>query len=335
MKKILAITLIGLMNFQSVSQAETLNQDDTNKSISFSTSNFSFVINDKSYNMDYFTGEFDVLGHKATILAKTSNSLEFNFSDFEFAKFFDSSIKEVIEEKLKMNDANNDLIIAKSMIYSMLFPYFKNYELVPIGGLTFVLKDSGGFTLEFKTDKSGLNRTLLLRNANGELVSNQGFEDILNHTQLKKMLGDFSLLSSNTSDENLPKDEKSLLKANMHTTQTLTETYAVDYGGIYALGMEALYEEASKPELNYWKDFKNPYTGKTGYGKDGAFMDFKAYKNYKPHPDLKGLVLFQPVITYDSYGKKNICVKYYIYATDETGDLLKDKDGKVFYLSNE
>ena len=57
----------------------------------------------------------------------------------------------------------------------------------------------------------------------------------------------------------------SSVKANMHTVQTMLETYAVDWGGIYANAATtpaaALNLQNEAGSKNYWKDFKNPFIG--------------------------------------------------------------------------
>src|ERR1051325_577569 len=58
----------------------------------------------------------------------------------------------------------------------------------------------------------------------------------------------------------------SSVKANMHTFQTIAETYAVDWGGVYAGAVATLQNEASSK--SYWKVFKNPFTATTDNGTD-------------------------------------------------------------------
>lgn len=115
----------------------------------------------------------------------------------------------------------------------------------------------------------------------------------------------------------------SSVKANMHTFQTLLETYAVDYGGVYPENVEELYKEASSPSEDYapyWKDFNNPYTSETGEGQ--SYDDYSAMKDGKGRP---GMVYYQ-VIDEDK-------TRYKIWGTDKDGNLLKDK-GEPFVLSN-
>jgi len=115
----------------------------------------------------------------------------------------------------------------------------------------------------------------------------------------------------------------SSVKANMHTLQTVVETYAVDYGGIYAPDLQSLQAAAQNPSEygSYWKDFYNPYTNKTGLG-----QSFLHYRDYVPGPEMAGLVLYE-VLGEEPY------ITYSIYGTDQDGQLIQ-KDETPFILSN-
>ena len=43
-------------------------------------------------------------------------------------------------------------------------------------------------------------------------------------------------------------------KVYMHTLQTMVETYAVDWGGLYPPNLAALEAEARRPDRGYWKE---------------------------------------------------------------------------------
>ncbi|PKL76396.1 MAG: hypothetical protein CVV27_10465, partial [Candidatus Melainabacteria bacterium HGW-Melainabacteria-1] len=120
----------------------------------------------------------------------------------------------------------------------------------------------------------------------------------------------------------------SSVKANMHTLQTLVETYAVDWGGIYPRNLQDLYAEASRKTDygSYWRDVKNPYSAQSGIGHQGSLLDFK---NYLPEAkaDFKGLAMYQPLPGPEP-------TSYAIYGTDQHGDLIQDRQGGVFVLSN-
>jgi len=117
----------------------------------------------------------------------------------------------------------------------------------------------------------------------------------------------------------------SSVKANMHTLQTIVETYGVDHGGTYAPDLELLIQAAQSSAYggSYWKDFANPFTAQRGLGLRGALM---AFKDYTPSPDFAGMVLFKP-------GEGKEPTTYWIYGVDQNGELIKDKE-ELFILSN-
>lgn len=127
----------------------------------------------------------------------------------------------------------------------------------------------------------------------------------------------------------------SSVKANMHTVQTLAETYAVDWGGTYPKDLTLMQKEAIKG--HYWKELTNPFTHKMGLAHktnhlQGSIMDYNTYKNFKPHPKFAGMALYEAVII-KHYSTRDF-TSYRIYGCDEKGELIKGKDGKVFYLTN-
>lgn len=121
----------------------------------------------------------------------------------------------------------------------------------------------------------------------------------------------------------------SSVKANMHTLQTIVETYGVDWAGVYAPDLLTLVREAKKSGVEYWKDFTNPFTGKSGAGKAGSVTDYRSYQNSSDHKSFAGLVLYEPL---PEKGRKEI-VSYKIYGCDANGELIQDK-GQLFYLTN-
>lgn len=136
----------------------------------------------------------------------------------------------------------------------------------------------------------------------------------------------------------------SSVKANMHTFQTIVETYAVDWGGVYSASPQAIKFEATQAGRDYWKDFTNPCTGKSGYqlsyqeyGKwplTPAFIEIIGIRFYRalpanlpPERDSRCKVLYQ-VNPADGP-----IVYYQIYGTTPEGTLLRDRE-KEFFLSN-
>lgn len=111
----------------------------------------------------------------------------------------------------------------------------------------------------------------------------------------------------------------SSVKANMHTLQTIAETYAVDWGGVYAQNLSTMKSVATSGNNKYWKDFTNPFTSATDVG--GSMTDYAASGE-------AGKVLYRP--TTDSAGAYTV---YGIYGRDKSGTDIQDK-GKAFVLSN-
>ncbi|MFN4149534.1 MAG: ankyrin repeat domain-containing protein, partial [Candidatus Sericytochromatia bacterium] len=184
---------------------------------------------------------------------------------------------------------------------------------------------------------------LLSKGADPNIIIKQGYYK--NFTALmfanqsgNKELENLLMKNSNSNSINHFNNTRYLLmidslKLNMHTIQTAFETYAVDWSGNYPEKLEELIKESKSK--SYWRDIKNPFTSMLGIGKNGALMDYKTYKNYKPNPSLKGLVLYEVINPkFDKEYKKSHCVKYKLYGTDENGELLKDKKGEIFFLTN-
>lgn len=108
----------------------------------------------------------------------------------------------------------------------------------------------------------------------------------------------------------------SSVKANMHTLQTIAETYAVDWGGQYAPTVQVLKQEAEKGKNAYWKDFTNPFSGYSGLE-----------KSYANESDAKseGFVTYEPIAPHFTH--------YFIYGYDKKGQRVQDK-GQDFFLTN-
>jgi len=113
----------------------------------------------------------------------------------------------------------------------------------------------------------------------------------------------------------------SSIKANMHTVQTMLETYGVDWGGTYPGTVALLSAEASGASNPYWKDFVNPFSSAnaTSAAPGAALIDYAA----------SGTATNAGKTGYDAASS----TKYYLYGYDKVGAFLKDK-GRNFTLSN-
>jgi type II secretion system protein G len=124
----------------------------------------------------------------------------------------------------------------------------------------------------------------------------------------------------------------SSVKANMHTVQTMLETYGVDWGGTYpttvgttTTGMIGESLTASNP---YYKDFANPFTSQS-MGTGGATLG-NSLLDQNTAALIATALANAGKVGYDASGGNT---KYYIYGNDKVGAILKDK-GKAFVLSN-
>lgn len=108
----------------------------------------------------------------------------------------------------------------------------------------------------------------------------------------------------------------SSIKSNMHTIQTMVETYAFEHKGQFPPNMQVLKQDAAQGDRPYWKDFTNPYNGKTG--QDISYAD-------------EGKMIVGGLATYQPIGSPP--TSYLIYGYSKTKTRLQQK-GQDFYLSN-
>ena len=126
----------------------------------------------------------------------------------------------------------------------------------------------------------------------------------------------------------------SSVKANMHTVQTISETYAVDWGGVYAANMAGMKAEATVVGREYWKEFTNPFTGVSGASKSytdiaGALAVTVATGSITGYTSAQGgQVLYNPTVP-----AAGAVAKYYIYGVDKAGLAIRDK-GQNLALTN-
>lgn len=109
-------------------------------------------------------------------------------------------------------------------------------------------------------------------------------------------------------------------RANMHTAQTMLETYAADWAGLYPASVTQLESDAGSS--NYLKIFRNPLTGQEGAG--SAWVD---HAGAALTTATTGLV--PGAVYYDLQDQ----TRYTLYASDSAGRTLKEK-GVVFVLTN-
>lgn len=124
----------------------------------------------------------------------------------------------------------------------------------------------------------------------------------------------------------------SSVKANMHTVQTMLETYGVDWGGVYpttvGTATTGLIGQSLTSSNPYFKDFANPFTSKS-MGASGATPGNSVYDlaNTTTAAANAGLV------GYDDVAVNSVVGKYFVYGNDKVGAIIKDK-GQFFTLTN-
>ncbi|MFN8672196.1 MAG: hypothetical protein U0457_08985 [Candidatus Sericytochromatia bacterium] len=203
-------------------------------------------------------------------------------------------------------------IIIKNKKLSIIYKenkYSKENELIKIGYALFYLKDTGGYYILLEKNKENkFEKEITLFAPSGYPILKEDF------FPEKEFLED--------KNKTLSK-----IKANMHTLQTMIETYAVDFEENYPKNLTELYEYATKNNYPYWKEFINPFTANKGISQYGSLLDYKTYLEEKNKENLAGIVLYEPIV-------KDTIKKYKIYGIDFNGELLKDKNEEVFYLTN-
>ena len=135
----------------------------------------------------------------------------------------------------------------------------------------------------------------------------------------------------------------SSVKANMHTLQTGAETYAVDNSGVYADTPANLKIEADSVGKKYWKELKNPFSGKTG---QGAALAYNVIATLPPNPTA-GAPVTNTAIEEGVTGYVGLTgagaiaattsnvTSYVIYGAGKANSLITDKGSTIFFLSNQ
>lgn len=213
-------------------------------------------------------------------------------------------------------ESNSLSFINLSTIFNMLTPFMQKEK---------DLKESLNQLKKFEA--IGANS----KNDSEGIYSNIAFFADVNNIDFGKIIPESATKGLKVTQTNT---KISSIKANMHTSQVLVETHAVDWAGLYPSTLKDLKNSATGKN-SYWKDIVNPITSKTTLGKGGSMIDYSMYNTQKTNMSLlKGMVVYQPLkCKYNSNAKRNLCESYKIYGTDEKGVLIKEK-GSNFYLSN-
>jgi len=105
------------------------------------------------------------------------------------------------------------------------------------------------------------------------------------------------------------------IRANMHSLQSLIETYGVDWAGEYPADLYALEKEAKLPANPYWLELRDPHS--------------KSPLLYPGEPPRPFAIEYLPMVDAKT-GKR---LSYWIYGYDKNGQKLLDRS-RVFALSN-
>lgn len=123
------------------------------------------------------------------------------------------------------------------------------------------------------------------------------------------------------------------VQANMHSFQTMVETYAVDHKGLYPENVLILQKEAQQTDMSYWKDFTAPIIdGEMGFKKSFDDYSFAHFSKYKDYLGIRIIISFSSTRGQVLYQRLSP-TQYKIYGSDRGGFPVMKK-GKIFYLSN-
>ncbi len=143
----------------------------------------------------------------------------------------------------------------------------------------------------------------------------------------------------------------SSVKANMHTLQNMVETYAVQNKGRYPKDVLELRRAATLTGHEYWKEFTNPFTGRSGF--DKTYKPLPKVESHSefwgkpengapwmPYRDVLGVRVYHQIFGfYPDYGGVVIyapssSTQYHIYGMAGNSNFLTDK-GLPLTLSND
>ncbi|MFN8673369.1 MAG: WG repeat-containing protein [Candidatus Sericytochromatia bacterium] len=242
--------------------------------------------------------KFGIIDSKGNIVLKP----KFDEINFIYGNY--ASVK--LGNKFGAIDKNGKIVIEPKYEYFDMFNNFGisnyDYSIVRLNGKTGVVDTNDKIILDIKYDdvKAFSNKVFIVRENNDYLFLN------VKNNLTKKV---------SFSSNNLDFPIKGTVRENMHIFQTMLETFSVDNRGIYPKDVAELLKEAENKK--YKKNLVN-------------FEDSKLPALVDGNCDIKGVVIYQPIK--DKNGKIN---SYKIFANDKDGKLLKDKNGKDIYLSND
>lgn len=123
----------------------------------------------------------------------------------------------------------------------------------------------------------------------------------------------------------------SSVKSNMHTLQTIVETYGADFSGNYPSDLNNLYIEASAKKYN--KLLFNPFNNITGEVNNSGVCKTYTDVEYNSLNEYTEYTTFEGKTAYYGIKNGNFIQGYAIYGHEENGKIILYKD-KVLVLSN-
>ena len=114
------------------------------------------------------------------------------------------------------------------------------------------------------------------------------------------------------------------VKSNMKLFQGMVSTYSIDWGGVYPTTCTNLNTEAL--QKGYWKDFKNPFSGLTGFN--------LSYKDQTTTLDTNtgAGTIDSGIVAYEGIGTPTS--KFYLYGGSSKLNTAIIEKGNTFYLTN-
>lgn len=121
------------------------------------------------------------------------------------------------------------------------------------------------------------------------------------------------------------------VKGNMHVMQTMLETYAVDWGGVYPSKVNNAFKKAaSTGGMPYWKEFQNPYSQATGL--NGSYRNGNVQTKHTRVNNPKALNKSAGMVIYD-HNTAASNFMYGVYGANKNNLFIRHKN-IAFVLSN-
>ncbi|MEK7434701.1 MAG: type II secretion system protein [Cyanobacteriota bacterium] len=137
------------------------------------------------------------------------------------------------------------------------------------------------------------------------------------------------------------------VKSNMHTFQTILETYSVDASGNYPGSASDAADSANRGNNKYWKHFKNPFTNLAGaagtvagtnYSGAGGVASLAAKASFGDRGIDTAAPAAGGMVGYDPQSSSGVFNGYKIYGADKPGATLTwitdAQSNQPFILSN-